>query len=255
MVLDLTHHARASRSDLLAWARFWQWEWTVERELPRIIADDEIKILFQPIYRLSDGVPVVRGFEALSRFPVAPQIPVGLWFRTAHDLGLLRDLELAAIRAAISSLGRVSEQAFLCANASLDSVPDLVEIIPSSLDDRLMIDLPYSSLRDPRGGEMFHALRQCGARVAVDDVPLEDLHILRPTLLELRPDCVKVDVLTGLVGSPMARFNLAEGSAWCQGAGIDLIAERVERMADLPVLDAVGVEWAQGYCLSDPVEL
>lgn len=254
-VLVPPHQARASSGDLLALARLWRWERTVETQLARVIADDEIKILFQPIYRLRSGVPVARGFEALSRFPVAPRIPVGLWFRTARDLGLSCELEMAAIRAAIGSLDRVSGQAFLCVNASPGTVPEIVEMATSAWEDRLMIDLPYSVLRDPRSEEMFHTLRQGGARVAIDDVPLDDLHVLRPRLRELRPDCIKVDVVTGLADSAMARFNLAEGSAWCLQAGIDLIAERVERVADLVVLDEVGVEWAQGYCLSRPVEL
>ena len=239
----------------MALARFWEWERTVEKELPRIVAEDDLRILFQPIYRLLRGVPIARGFEALSRFPVAPRIPVGLWFRTARELGMARDLEMAAIRAALRSLTRVSDEAFLCINASVDSVPPLVDVLPLSLRERVIIDLPYSALHEAGGEEMFHLLRQSRAGVAVDDVPLEDLHHLRPTLAELRPDCIKVDVLTGLAESPMARFNLTEGSAWCQAAGITLIAERVERVADLAVLEGVGVGWAQGYSLSRPVEL
>ncbi|HEY4607216.1 MAG TPA: EAL domain-containing protein [Acidimicrobiia bacterium] len=239
----------------MALARYWEWERTVERELPRVIHERDIRILFQPIYRLLRDVPVARGFEALSRFPVAPRIPVGLWFRTAHDLGLARDLELAAIAAAIEALERVSQDAFLCVNASLDTVPELVGLVPVGLHDRLMVDVPYSAMSDPRGEELFHLLRDGGAGIAVDDVPLEDLHVLRPSLLQLRPDCIKVDVLNGLAESTMARFNLAEGSAWCQVEGIRLIAERVERLSDLVVLDEVGVEWAQGYCLSRPVDL
>lgn len=239
----------------MALARYWEWERAVERALPQIVADGDIKTLFQPIYRIRHGLPIARGFEALSRFPASPRIPLGLWFRIAGELDLARDLEIAAVRAALRSLVRLPNAAFLCVNASLDSVPELVEIIPGSLHDRLIIDLPYSAVRDPRGEEMFHVLRQARAGVAVDDVPLEDLHVLRPILSKLRPDCIKVDVLTGLAGSPMARFNLAEGSAWCQEVGITLIAERVERVADLTVLETVGVEWAQGYSLSRPVDL
>jgi len=249
------HHVRASQTDLMALARYWEWERIVERELPRVIDENHIRILFQPIYRLNRDVPVARGFEALSRFPVAPRIPVGLWFRIARGVGLARQLELAAISAAIRALEHVSNEAFLCVNASLDTVSELIALVPGGLHDRLMVDVPYSAMRDPRGEELFHLLRDGGAGIAVDDVPLEDLHVLRPSLLQLRPDCIKVDVLTGLTESPMARFNLAEGSAWCQDAGIRLIAERVERLADLAVLDEVGVEWAQGYCLSRPVDL
>lgn len=239
----------------MALARYWEWERAVERDLPRVISEGEIQTLFQPIYRISHGLPVARGFEALSRFPASPRIPLGLWFRIARELDLARDLEMAAVRAAIRSLVRVPGEAFLCVNASLGSVPELVEIIPRSLHDKLIIDLPYSAVRDSAGEEMFGLLRGAHAGVAIDDVPLEDLHALQPVLSELRPDCIKVDVLTGLADSPMARFNLAEGSAWCLKVGITLIAERVERVADLTVLEAVGVEWAQGYSLSRPVDL
>src|SRR3970040_3053652 len=107
-----------------------------------------------------------------------------------------------------------------------------------------MVDAPYPAMRHPRGEEVFHLLRDGGAGIAVDDVPLEDLHVLRPSLLQLRPDSIKVDVLTGLAESAMARFNLAEGSAWCQDAGIRLIAERVERLSDLAILDKVAGECA-----------
>lgn len=253
--VDSLHHFRASQGDLFALARYWKWEQTVEAELPRVIAEDEIHVLFQPIYRISHGLPIARGFEALARFPAAPRIPVGLWFRLARDSGLGADLEMAAARAALRALGRVSAEAFLCVNASLDIIPDLAAIIPETVRGRLVIDLPYASLRDERSRDLIHALREEEAWVAIDDVPLDDLHLVRPSLAELRPDFVKVDVLTGLADNPMARFNLAEGSAWCQEAGIELIAERVERVTDLSVLDGVGVEWAQGYSLSRPVEL
>lgn len=249
------HQARGSQSELMAWARYWEWERAIKSELPRIIAETDLRILHQPIFWLGSSVPVIRGFEALSRFPVHPRIPVGLWFRTAADLGIGRDLELAAVRAAMQPLEQVSGKAFLCVNASLGTVSRLIEIIPNPLTSPLIVDLPYAALSDPRGGDLFDELRDCGTSIAIDDVPIEDLHVLRPRLLELRPDCVKVDVLTGLADNPMARFNLAEGSAWCRGAGIRLIAERVDRVDDLAVLYELGVEWAQGYCLSRPVLL
>lgn len=239
----------------MAFARFWEWERAVKEELPRLIADGGIQVIFQPIFRLSEDLPSAVGFEALSRFPVAPRIPIGLWFRTAREMGLIRQLELAAIHAAVASLTKVSDEAFLCVNASVGTVPQLMKMVPGELTDRLIVDLPYSALRDPRSEDVFRLLRRGAAGVCIDDVPVEDLHVLRPTLRELGPDCIKVDALNGLAGNPMARFNLAQGAAWCQSAGIELIAERVEHAADLVVLTEVGVEWAQGYCLSRPVLL
>lgn len=239
----------------MALARLWEWERTVERELPRVIADGEIEILFQPIYRIRQGVPAARGFEALSRFPVAPRIPLGLWFLTARDKGLSPALEMAAIRAAIEALGRVHNDAFLSVNASRESLPTLANSIPPSLQGRLMIELPYSAVRRPGSKWLFELLRRAGAGIAVDDLSLEDLHELRSELSELRPDCIKVDVKTGLADKPTARAGLAKDAQWCREAGITLIAERVERVADLGVLEALGVEWAQGYSLSPPIDL
>jgi EAL domain-containing protein (putative c-di-GMP-specific phosphodiesterase class I) len=33
------------------------------------------------------------------------------------------------------------------------------------------------------------------------------------------------------------------------------MAERVERVADLAGLESAGIEWAQGHCLSPPIDL
>ncbi len=249
------HHARASHKDLMALARFWEWERTVTREMDDVIAGKGVETVFQPIYRLDRGVPAARGFEALSRFSVAPRIPIGLWFRIARESGRSADLELAVIRVAFHNARRVPTAAFVCVNASPDSAAGVVALIPDELRGRLLVDLPFSMVVETGGREVVAALQAAGAGVAIDDVTLEDLHHLRSTLAALGPDCIKVDVLTGLAESPMSRFNLAEGSAWCQEAEMTLIAERVERVADLAVLESTGVQWAQGYTLSSPLDL
>ncbi len=239
----------------MALARFWEWERKVDEELDYVLGGNGIETVFQPIYRLERGVPAARGFEALSRFAIAPRVPLGLWFWAAREAGRLADLELATARTAFRNADRVPSAAFICINASPDSVAALVDAVPDHLRGRLMIDLPLSGMGEPKGKEAIDILRTAGAGVAIDDVPLEDLHDLRPTLIALSPDCIKVDVLTGLAGSTMGRFNLAEGSAWCQEGSMTLIAERVEKVSDLAVLESVGVEWAQGYTLSAPLDL
>jgi len=239
----------------MALARYWEWERTVTREMDGVIAGRGVETVFQPIYRLDRGVPAARGFEALSRFTVAPRIPIGLWFKIARESGRGADLELAVIRVAFRNALRVHRAAFVCVNASPDSVSGVVDLIPDTLRGRLMVDLPFSRLVETGGREAVEAIQAAGAGVAIDDVTLEDLHHLRSTLAALGPDCIKVDVLTGLAESPMGRFNLAEGTAWCQEAEMTLIAERVERVADLAVLESIGVQWAQGYTLSSPIDL
>jgi EAL domain-containing protein (putative c-di-GMP-specific phosphodiesterase class I) len=239
----------------MALARYWEWERTVRREMPNVITGTGIETVFQPIYRIDRGVPAALGFEALSRFTDAPRIPLGLWFRTAKEMGLRAELEMAAIRTAFHNTDRVPRAAFVCVNASPEIAATLSEVIPDELQGRLMVDIPFAGIGEAVSGEAIEILHGAGAGVAIDDVPLEDLHQLRSELVALGPDCVKVDVVTGLAGSPMGRFNLAEGASWCQESSITLIAERVERVSDLAVLEAVGVEWAQGYTLSSPLDL
>ncbi|MFQ5524175.1 MAG: EAL domain-containing protein [Acidimicrobiia bacterium] len=77
---------------------------------------------------------------------------------------------------------------------------------------------------------------------------------MRPTLTGLRPDYVKVDVITGLTDDPMARLDLAEAVIWCKEWGITLIAERVEKATDVQILYDLGVRFVQGHSLARPVE-
>ena len=254
-VLVPPHHARASHRDLMALARYWEWERTVERELPGVIAQARIEILFQPIYRLHHGLPAARGFEALARFPAAPRIPLGLWFRAARDMGLTTQLEMEAIRAIFGAERRLPAEAFLCVNASVESLPSLIGSIPPGLKGRLIVDLPCSALQTTEIEESIEPIRTSGAGVAIDDVALEDLEFYRSRILELQPDCVKVDVATGISATGQARIHLSDASVWCSEAGVTLMAERVERVADLAVLETAGVKWAQGLSLSPPLDL
>jgi EAL domain-containing protein (putative c-di-GMP-specific phosphodiesterase class I) len=239
----------------MAMARYWEWERTVARELPEVISSGRIEILFQPIYRLHQGLPAARGFEALARFPTAPRIPLGLWFRTAREMGITTQLEMEAIRAIFKTERRIPGEAFLCVNASVDSLPLLAGSIPSGLQGRVIVDLPYSALTSPGIDDSSELLRASGAGVAIDDVALEDLELQRDRILELRPDCVKVDVAEGVAATGRARSDLVAAVEWCNQAGITLMAERVERVTDLAVLEASGVKWAQGLSLSPPLEL
>jgi EAL domain-containing protein (putative c-di-GMP-specific phosphodiesterase class I) len=239
----------------MALARLWEWERTVERELPRVIAEREIETLFQPIYRLHQGDRSARGFEALSRFPAAPRIPLGLWYLTARDRGLASELEMASIMAAADATPRIHPDAFLTVNASRESLPALIPAIPAALRGRLLVELPYSAVRQPGSKWLFELLRREGAGVAVDDLTLGELDIIRPALDGLHPDCIKVDVVDGLAADPATRASLADHAAWCQEAEITLIAERVEEAGDIEALEEAGVEWAQGFGLSPPLEL
>jgi EAL domain-containing protein (putative c-di-GMP-specific phosphodiesterase class I) len=246
---------RAAPADLMARARVWEWEKTVRQLLPEVIANRELVCLFQPIYELRAGVPLSRGYEALARFPKAPRIPIGLWFRIAHDTGQGVELELAAAHNAIDSLIRFPHSAFLFLNASVTTAAVLAGSLERAVASRLVIDIPYSAGLHAGSRQVFEDLKASGAKVSIDDVPIYDLDYVSQHLHGVRPNYIKVDVNAGLSDNTTRMAQLARGSAWCHEAGINLVAERVETARDLLTLAEVGIEWAQGYSLARPTEL
>ena len=73
-------------------------------EIERILAERAIEPLFQPVASLTTGRLI--GYEALARFPDAPDRPPSTWFAQANACGLGPELEAAAIRAALEPIGR-----------------------------------------------------------------------------------------------------------------------------------------------------
>ncbi|MEO6700643.1 MAG: response regulator, partial [Jatrophihabitantaceae bacterium] len=81
------------------------------------------QIALQPIVDTNTSQPV--GFEALSRFSGPPEQPPDEWFAAAAEVGLGTDLEVAAVRRALSYLPEVQSRhsgAFLAVNASPSTV-------------------------------------------------------------------------------------------------------------------------------------
>lgn len=250
---NLLHSLPGSESELRFFARFWEWERAVKVNLPRVLQERSVSTVFQTIFHLDEGHALPCGYEALARFPIAPAIPVGLWFRIGHEMGLGGQLEQVAASAAVDSSGRVlTADHFLNLNTSLAGAIDLVCTISPDLDAPLVVDVPCTSLQKKSSAYLFEHLQSLRAQVSLDDTPLDQIHGLRQSISAARPQYVKVDVLSGLYDNAMGRFNLAEAATWCRDTGIGLIAERVEKPEDLELLHGLGVEMAQGYSLAPP---
>ncbi len=250
---DLLHGVAGSETELRFFARYWEWERFVRENLPAVLEEKLVTSLFQTLFRLSEGLVVPCGYEALARFPTGPRIPVGLWFRTARQVGLGAELDKLAAGTAVESCRLLPAERFLNVNASLGSASEVVNEIAPHLGAPLVVDIPHSALWQKGCRATFEALRSSAVSISLDDTPLDQLFDLRREIEAARPDYLKVDVLVGLFDSPMGRFNLAEGAAWCRDSGIVLIAERVEALEDLEMLYDLGVEMAQGYSLARPV--
>lgn len=221
------------------------------------IAKRDINILFQPIYRLADDRLI--NFEALSRFPGMPYRSPDLWFADAERVGLEADLEFLAVEEAAAGLLSLPFGTSLSLNLSPATVlskrfADTFANLPL---ERIILEVTehsaipcYTELR-----AAIDPLRQCGMRLAIDDVGAGYCSFRH--VLDLQPDLIKLDMsLVRHIDADPGRDALATAiTQFSKAVGCEIIAEGVETLGELDTLMRVGVTKVQGYLMSKPVPL
>jgi EAL domain-containing protein (putative c-di-GMP-specific phosphodiesterase class I) len=98
-------------------------------------------MVFQAIIELATGKAI--GAEALARFPGQPYRPPNEWFGDAAEVGLGVELELSAIRVALSELDRLPSGTYLSLNAGPATVisPALHEMLRCGVGRRVVLEL------------------------------------------------------------------------------------------------------------------
>ena len=225
----------------------------VER-IAKVIDGTALEIVYQPIVRLTDGN--VAGLEALSRFHATPRHrPPEAWFAEAASVGMLVELELAAIERSLAELDRIPDGTYLSLNLSPDGMcsQDLGPLL-DGIADRLVLEMTEgSALRDhEQVAGCLRPLRERGARLAIDDIGAAYAGLSRVVLLE--PELMKLDrsVVTGVSEDPNRRALIGRLVAFSQDVGIEVIAEGIETTADLEALRSLSVPYGQGFLLGRP---
>jgi len=219
--------------------------------------DKVMSVVFQPIVELATRVTV--GLEALSRFAAEPARPPDLWFGEAAAVGLGPDLEMKAVRHAVSQLRCVSNEKFLAVNVSPELLLSrkLDEFADESICSRLVLELTEHVAVDDYAAiqARLAPLRERGARVAVDDMGA-GFSSLRH-ILSLRPEIIKLDcsLTQGIDHDPARRALAASLVSFAKDVGASLIAEGVETAGELETLDRLGAHWVQGFHIAMPEPL
>ena len=108
-----------------------------------VLATEAITTAFQPIFDLVTRRVV--GAEALSRFSTEPIAPPDVWFAKAERVGLSLQLELLAIRTALTSAAALPENLYVTLNVSpstLASPQLLATLLDSNLPpERLVVEV------------------------------------------------------------------------------------------------------------------
>ncbi len=95
-------------------------------------------------------------------------------------------------------------------------------------------------------------LRERGVRVAVDDTGAGFASMRH--VLALMPDLIKLDIsLVRGIDTDVSRQALAAAlTAFADSTGAEVVAEGIERQAELDVVRSLNVTYGQGYLLGVP---
>lgn len=213
---------------------------------------EQMRLAFQPIVDLRRATAC--GYEALARF--GGPSPTS-WFAAATREGSRAPLELLALRRALAHGDRVPAGCFLSVNLS----PEVLLTTEASaalaqaghLGGVVVEVVERTAPGDERRlRRALDGLRERGARIAVDDVGAGYSGLRR--VLALRPEFVKLDrtLVAGLDQDPARRAAVRSLRDFATDVGALMVAEGVERLAELEALVDLGVPLAQGFLLGRP---
>jgi EAL domain-containing protein (putative c-di-GMP-specific phosphodiesterase class I)/two-component sensor histidine kinase len=219
-----------------------------------LIESSTFDLAYQPLFDLDTDRCI--GLEALTRFP-EPFITPDQAFSAAAEVGLGIELERVTALQACEIVPRLGAGQFLSVNASpaallrLAQRRDAGEVFPLA---RIVVELTEHSITHAYGAlrDQLAPLREQGLRIAVDDAGAGYASLRH--ILELRPDFIKLDrwLIDGLADDRGRRVAVSAFVSLARELGSIVVAEGVERPADLRAVRDLGLDGAQGYLLGGP---
>ena len=230
--------------------------------LQEVLLDDKLATVFQPIVDLRDNS--VLGLEALSRGPEGTVLHAPLrLFELAAQADLAFELDRKCRRRALTSARTLPAGKKLFINVLPSALYD-PEFQGESLvghlqdlglrPDRIVLEITESSAIENYGvfADALGEFTRLGFQIAVDDVGagysgLEKIAHLNPNYLKLDRELIK-DIDSSYIRREMTRAL----KAFADKIGSTIIAEGIEREAELKALIELGIEYGQGFLLARP---
>ena len=229
-------------------------------QLDRAIDDHEISIVFQPLVTL-DGV--LRGGEALARWvhPERGTILPDAFIPLAEETSTITKITHLALTDACRAIndGIVAEVSVNISATDL-AQPDFGALVQAVLQesnvrpDAITLEITETQvMQHAEALQAFTALRRVGVRLALDDFgtgysslaalreyPINQLKIAKPFIDELETDPAAVKFVELIIG--LGR-NLE----------MEIVAEGIERKAQVDILSSLGCHLGQGYYFARPL--
>lgn len=247
----------------------------LEHELELALADRQLELHYQPIVTLPDGS--VAGFEALVRWrhPDKGLLPPSEFLSAAEASGLIRKIDAWAIAQACAELrrfeaatrrttgrtARAPSVAFVAVNVSAPGLTD-----PGFLDHvhrtiraagvppgTLRLELTETVLMAADPGRVLAGCRELGIGLALDDFgtgysslsyldrfPIDTVKLDRSFVQDARPEAGARPMLRGIL-------------RLIQDLGMPVVAEGIERAAQVSLLAELGASFGQGFHFARPM--
>ena len=227
-----------------------------------VIARGQLHAVYQPIVAIPDGRII--GVEGLIRpLPPAPFATPLQLFAAAEAGGHVTNLDLACVEAIVAGARGLPADQFLTVNltpstleASEFSSGALLAILARHefAPDRLLIEIterqPLNDLE--RARSRVDAFRRAGVRFAADDIGAGNSGLR--LLSEIEFDVLKVDLSLVQRSASEGPSNAVIGSVveLASRTGALVIAEGIERSAQMGPLLRLGITAGQGFYLGRP---
>jgi EAL domain-containing protein (putative c-di-GMP-specific phosphodiesterase class I) len=220
----------------------------------KLIERDDVQIAYQPIFDLHSNECL--GIEALARFP-PPFTRPDLTFAAAETFRLNVELERLVVSKAWSVLPLLGPAQFLALNVAPTTLIRLAH--RANIRDDICLSQVVVEVTEHAAVESYAAmhreldpLRKRGLRIAVDDAGAGYASLRH--VLELQPDFIKIDrsLIHGIASDHARRVAASAFLSLALDLGSKVVAEGVERPADLAVARELGIHAAQGYLLGKP---
>ena len=232
------------------------------RELKRIVRSGDIQVWYQPIIELRKGRVV--GFEALTRVPSGGVFETTeMLFAFAEESDHILELERLCRMASIRGASQLESEYKLFLNCSAPGFVDpelfcrsLVEAVeraglaPKDVVLEITERVAITAWQEFR--RSVAALRLIGFSIALDDMGAGYSSL--KSVADVQPDYLKVDhsLVRDVHASAVKRDLLESLVGIAKKIGAQVIAEGVEKEAELQALRALDVPFAQGYLFARP---
>lgn len=235
--------------------------------LRQAIADDELRLHYQPQTRTTDGT--LYGVEALARWhdPELGEVPPSKFIPLAEECGLIEQIGLWSIREACRQMAawRAAGLDIPCVSVNLSPLnfqnTELASTVAETLaanglpPEVLMLEITEGVLMNERSAaiETMNAIRKLGVGLSLDDFGTGYSSLSRLALLPIRELKIDRSFMRNVEHDPSALAIATAVVRVGQSLRMAVVAEGVETEGQWKLLSELGCDVVQGYLFAKPM--